>query len=64
MALGLGRLGWAPPEFWAATPRELAAAVEGLSGPPRTEPPSRAVLGGLMLQVPDENPSHDPAYRT
>jgi hypothetical protein len=29
MDLALGALGWAPSEFWEATPRELCAAVIG-----------------------------------
>lgn len=29
MELGLGVLGWPPSEFWAATPHELLAALEG-----------------------------------
>lgn len=62
MALGLGLLGWAPREFWAATPRELAAAAEGLSGRRRTEPATRAVLNELMARFPDGD-SHDPALR-
>ncbi len=42
MALGLGRLGWSPRDFWAATPRELMAAA-GLTGP-------RAALDGAALR--------------
>ena len=29
MTAALGRLGWTPATFWAATPRELWAALEG-----------------------------------
>ncbi len=29
MKAALGRLGWMPAVFWAATPRELLAALEG-----------------------------------
>ncbi len=29
MKAALGRLGWTPAVFWAATPRELLAAFEG-----------------------------------
>ena len=29
MTLALGRLGWTPAVFWAATPQELLAALEG-----------------------------------
>ena len=28
MKVALGRLGWAPPVFWAATPHEFWAAFE------------------------------------
>lgn len=29
MKAALGRLGWTPATFWAATPKELRAALEG-----------------------------------
>ena len=29
MTLALGRLGWTPGAFWAATSQELLAALEG-----------------------------------
>jgi hypothetical protein len=41
-------LGWRPPEFWAATPAELAAAL-GLLGPGATDPGlDRQALQRLM----------------
>lgn len=52
MALGFCRLRLSSAAFWAMTPRELAAAVEGLVGP-RGAPPDRAMLGELMRRFPD-----------
>jgi uncharacterized phage protein (TIGR02216 family) len=51
-ALAFGLLRWSPDQFWRATPRELAAAFEGLF-PPRAEPASRADLARLMGAFPD-----------
>lgn len=48
MALGLGRLGLSPRAFWAATPREIAAAFPSKAGF------SRGVLDALLEQFPDE----------
>jgi uncharacterized phage protein (TIGR02216 family) len=53
MALGLGVLRWPPAAFWRATPRELAAAVEGLTGAARQDPARREDLGRLMEAYPD-----------
>lgn len=52
MAFGFGRLRLAPNDFWAMTPRELAAAVEGLLGP---IPASleRNALDALIARFPD-----------
>ena len=50
MELGLGVLRLSPAEFWAATPREIAAAFP-LHG---RDVPGRAVLDGLMQQFPDD----------
>ncbi|MFT5506991.1 MAG: putative phage protein (TIGR02216 family) [Hyphomicrobiaceae bacterium] len=52
MAFGLGELRLAPRDFWAMTPRELAAAVEA-SANPGTAPPTRAELADLMTTYPD-----------
>jgi uncharacterized phage protein (TIGR02216 family) len=52
MAFGLGRLRLPPDAFWAMTPRELAAAVEGAVGLVAT-PMDRASLDGLMQRHPD-----------
>lgn len=52
MALGFGRLRLSSAAFWAMTPRELAAAIEGLGGM-QIAPPGRAALDGLMARYPD-----------
>ena len=52
MALGIGRLGLSSAAFWALTPRELAAAIEGQGGV-RTVPPDRATLDQLIARYPD-----------
>jgi uncharacterized phage protein (TIGR02216 family) len=54
MAFGFGVLRRSPQEFWAMTPRELAAASFGVRG--RTLPsgaPTRATLDELMAAFPD-----------
>ncbi len=43
MAFGLGRLGWPPDIFWAATPREIAAAMRA-HRTATTPEPRRATL--------------------
>ncbi|MDP4004158.1 phage tail assembly chaperone [Methylobacterium sp. NEAU K] len=50
LALGLGALGWSPRAFWAATPREFAAA---LGRRRRPEPLTRAAFEGLLAAYPD-----------
>jgi uncharacterized phage protein (TIGR02216 family) len=53
MAFGLGAWRLSPRAFWAATPRELFAALEGRRG--LIDPPAdRAVLDALMTAYPDE----------
>jgi uncharacterized phage protein (TIGR02216 family) len=52
MAFGFGRLGLSSRDFWAMTPRELAAAVEGRFGT-RATPLDRASLDGLIERFPD-----------
>ena len=52
MAFGLGQLKLSPRDFWAMTPRELAAAAEGMLGRV-TEPIERAALAELMNRYPD-----------
>lgn len=50
MALGLNALRWSPRDFWAATPRELMAALGGSS---RRDAASAADLRRLMNAYPD-----------
>jgi len=52
MAFGLGVLRLSPRDFWSMTPRELAAAVEGVHGPAQRAP-TRAALDALMRAFPD-----------
>lgn len=54
MRIALGRLRWTPDAFWRATPRELARAIEGLTGfSAHAAPLDRRALGGLMARFPD-----------
>ncbi|WP_430913154.1 phage tail assembly chaperone [Methylobacterium sp. sgz302541] len=48
MTFALARLGWRPADFWAATPRELAAAL-GRKAPAA----DRAALDRLLAAFPD-----------
>nr|WP_142583912.1 phage tail assembly chaperone [uncultured Methylobacterium sp.] len=48
LALCLGRLRWPPATFWAATPREVAAALGRAPAPM-----SRAELDRLIAAHPD-----------
>lgn len=50
MRLGLGTLRLSPGSFWAATPREIAAAFP--RGP--REVVDRAAVAALMQRFPDE----------
>ncbi len=52
MRLGFGALKLSSKDFWGLTPRELAAAMGGLSGP-RAGAPGRDELGRLMERFPD-----------
>lgn len=59
MAVGLGVLRLPPSQFWAMTPRELEAALDGLdglAGEPSSPPPTRAALSDLMRRFPDRDP--------
>ena len=53
MAFCLGVLRWSPDAFWRATPREVAAALGGLSPAGATEPMRRGELERLALLFPD-----------
>jgi uncharacterized phage protein (TIGR02216 family) len=48
LAVALGPLRWRPRDFWAATPREFAAALGR-----RPEPLSRAAFERLLAAHPD-----------
>jgi len=52
MAAGFGLLRLSPQTLWSMTPRELAAAITALIGPP-TLPISRSDLAHLMQRFPD-----------
>jgi len=52
MAVGMGVLRLSPRDFWAMTPRELAAAVEGISGG-RGGAMGRDEMAALMRRFPD-----------
>ena len=53
MAFGLGRLAWPPDRFWAATPREIAAALRAHQDQSRGSAPERPALMALMDAFPD-----------
>ena len=54
MAFGLGVLRLRPRDFWTMTTRELAAAIEGVTGRARPAAPmTRAALAALMQAFPD-----------
>ncbi|MGO4173586.1 phage tail assembly chaperone [Bosea sp. TAF32] len=52
MAFGLGRLAWPPEQFWAATPREIAAALRAHQSEAGGAT-DRAALAALMAAHPD-----------
>jgi uncharacterized phage protein (TIGR02216 family) len=52
IGFGLGVLRLPPQQFWAMMPRELASAVEAISG--RGAPLDRAMFSELMRKYPDE----------
>ena len=61
MGFGLGVLRLAPRDFWAMSPRELAAAVSARQGRGAASPPlDRAGLADLMQRFPD---GHDQGLR-
>lgn len=53
IGFGLGTLRLPPEHFWRMTPRELACAVEAVSG--RGAPLDRASLAQLMKRYPDDD---------
>jgi uncharacterized phage protein (TIGR02216 family) len=52
IGFGLGVLRLSPDAFWRMTPRELAYAIETVTG--RTAPLDREGLAQLMKSFPDE----------
>ncbi|HZL30403.1 MAG TPA: rcc01693 family protein [Pseudolabrys sp.] len=52
IGFGLGVLKLPPEQFWRMTPRELAYAIEAVTG--RTKPLDRSALTQLMNRFPDE----------
>lgn len=54
MALGLGLLRLSPRDYWAMTPRELAAALGVLPAGDEALPPDRAAFAALMQRFPDQ----------
>ena len=60
MKAALGRLGWTPAVFWAATPRELLAAFAGWTALRAPRPHGRGLsdeeietLEGMKRRFPD-----------
>jgi uncharacterized phage protein (TIGR02216 family) len=52
IGFGLGTLRLAPDAFWRMTPREMAFAIETISGRAGA-PLARAELAALMMRNPD-----------
>jgi uncharacterized phage protein (TIGR02216 family) len=52
IGFGLGVLRLAPEQFWRMTPRELAYAIEAVTG--RSAPLTRDALSQLMTRYPDD----------
>jgi len=51
IGFGLGILRLSPPDFWRMTPRELAYAIEAITG--KGAPLDRARVQHLMARYPD-----------
>ena len=52
IGFGLGVLKLPPEQFWRMTPRELAYAIEAVTG--RRTPLDRGDFAALMMRYPDE----------
>lgn len=52
IGFGLGVLRLSPQQFWSMTPRELACAIDAVTG--RTAPLDRGTLTQLMRKYPDD----------
>jgi uncharacterized phage protein (TIGR02216 family) len=59
MGAGLGLLRLRPADFWAMTPRELTAALGGLTGRPCPMPMRRSDLSALIDRFPDGTSPRD-----
>jgi len=46
-------LGWSPDQFWRATPAELAAILDFMSGRGGPPPPDATLIARLMEAFPD-----------
>jgi uncharacterized phage protein (TIGR02216 family) len=57
IGFGLGVLRLSPDAFWRMTPRELALAIQAVTGRP-TAPLARATLVDLMTRYPDGRRDH------
>lgn len=53
-ALAARYLGWRPPEFWAATPAELAMALAAPDETASPLPPSRETITRMMERDHDD----------
>jgi uncharacterized phage protein (TIGR02216 family) len=56
IGFGIGVLRLSPEAFWRMTPRELACAIEAVSGP-MPPPLDRRALSDLMQRFPDRRPA-------
>ena len=64
MVVAMGMLEWPPETFWAATPHDMWAAVDGRKEANRVDDgkpaaPTDSEIAALMARFPDDNP--DPA---
>ena len=54
IGIGLGVLRLSPQQFWSMTPRELACAIEAVTG--RAATLDRSTFAQLMTRYPDDIP--------
>ena len=54
MGAGLGHLRIPSAQFWAMTPKELEAAISGLTGGDENLPLTRTGMNELLQRFPDE----------
>jgi uncharacterized phage protein (TIGR02216 family) len=55
IGIGFGVLRLSPQQFWSMTPRELAYAIEAVTG--HSSPLNRGTLAQLMTRYPDDIPA-------